>query len=120
VTEFSHDGQVVFDAHFNKGADSYRAYRFPWVGRPTDRPAIFAKHEKNGDTTVYASWNGATEVRRWAVLGGADASHLSRVAVAARTGFETRIQVKKDVRTVAVQALDAPGRVLGTSPTRRP
>jgi hypothetical protein len=120
VTEFSHSGQVVFDAHFNKGADSYRAYRFPWVGHPTDRPAIFAKREKNGDTTVYASWNGATEVRRWAVLGGPDASHLSRVAVAARTGFETRIQVKKQVRTVAVQALDASGRVLGTSPTRSP
>jgi hypothetical protein len=111
---------VIFDAHFNKGADSYRAYRFPWVGHPTDRPALAVKREKNGDTTVYASWNGATEVRRWAVLGGRDASHLRRVAVAARTGFETRIQVKQDLSTVAIQALDAAGRVLGTSPTRSP
>jgi hypothetical protein len=120
VTEFSHTGQVVFDAHFNKGADSYRAYRFPWVGHPTGRPAIFAKAEDNGDTTVYASWNGATEVRRWAVLGGPDPAHLTRVAVAARTGFETRIGLKKEAPTVAVQALDAAGRVLGTSPTRSP
>jgi hypothetical protein len=120
VTEFSRSGEVVFDAHFNKGADSYRAYRFPWVGHPTDRPALAVKREKKSEVTVYASWNGATEVRQWSVLGGPDASHLQRIAVAARNGFETQIPVKTEEQSFAVQALDASGRVLGTSPTRSP
>jgi hypothetical protein len=108
VTEFSRTGTVVFDMHFNKGADSYRAYRFPWVGRPTDRPALAVD-----SGTAYASWNGATEVRAWRLL--ADGR---RVAVAARRGFETAIPVPTKARHLSVQALDASGRVLGSSPAR--
>jgi hypothetical protein len=118
VTEFSHAGRVVFDMRFNKGADSYRTYRFPWVGHPTDRPAIAVKRKDDDRVTVWASWNGATQVRRWAVLAGPDAGHLRRVFVAPRTGFETSIDVDTKAPHLAVQALDAAGRVLGTSVMR--
>jgi arylsulfotransferase ASST len=114
VTEFSNAGEVVFDMRFNKGADSYRAYRFPWVGHPTGRPSLAAKRKKD-DVQAWASWNGATQVRSWALLAGPDAAHLSRIAVVSRNGFETPIDVHTKARRLAVEALDAAGRVLGTS-----
>jgi hypothetical protein len=52
------------------------------------------------------------------VLAGEDRSHLRPAVTVARTGFETAIAVKTEARYVAVQALDAEGRVLGTSPSR--
>ena len=64
--------------------------------------------------TVYASWNGATEVARWEVLAGASASSLAPAGSAARSGFETRIGTSGGA-FVAVRALDAAGNVLGTS-----
>ena len=48
---------------------TYRATREPWVGRPLDPPAGSAR-ASGGRTMVYASWNGATEVKSWRVLGG--------------------------------------------------
>jgi Arylsulfotransferase (ASST) len=113
-TEFDGDGRVVLDARFGKGADSYRAYRFPWTGRPSGDPAI-ATARADGRLTVYASWNGSTLTRRWQVVAGPDANRLHVVATAGRTGFETAIPVETDEPYVRVRALDADGTVLGTS-----
>ena len=41
--------------------------------------------------TVYASWNGATEVASWRVLAGSLRDALAPVASAAKDGFETAI-----------------------------
>jgi hypothetical protein len=68
---------------------------------------------------VYASWNGATEVASWRVLAGAAPDALQPVAVAPRSGFETKILVAGSGPYVAVEALDPAGRVLGTSATVR-
>ena len=44
VTEFDRAGEVVFDLRFGgNGADSYRAYRAEWTGRPADHPALSAR-----------------------------------------------------------------------------
>jgi hypothetical protein len=67
--------------------------------------------------TVFAAWNGATEVSRWAVLAGNEPSQLRTVKVAAKTGFETAITVGARMRYVAVSALDADGHHLGISAT---
>jgi hypothetical protein len=64
---------------------------------------------------VYASWNGATQVRSWRVLGGTSAGAQAAVASAAKSGFETAIPVARGYSTFRVQALDAHGRTLGTS-----
>jgi hypothetical protein len=118
VTEFTRSGSVVFDAHFGKGADSYRAFRFPWVGRPTDRPAVRVR--RDGDAvTAYASWNGATEVRSWRLVAGEAPGSLRPVATAARQGFETTLAGTSKAPDVAVEALDAAGRVLARSAVRR-
>ncbi len=64
---------------------------------------------------MYASWNGATQVASWRVLAGPGASRLTVVASAARSGFETAIAVAQGYQSFEVQALDASGRVIGTS-----
>jgi hypothetical protein len=69
-----------------------------------------------GDKTiVYASWNGATQVSSWRVLSGDRADRLSQIASASKHGFETVIKTDAQ-RYIAVQALDADGHVLSTSP----
>ena len=71
VTEFTRSGAIAFDARLPHGGQSYRAFRFPWVGRPTDRPALAVRSR-----ALYASWNGATEVASWQLLEGPSASEL--------------------------------------------
>jgi hypothetical protein len=62
------------------------------------------------------SWNGATEVAAYRVLAGRTSRRLGVVAKSAkRQGFETTATVKSAGPIVKVQALDAKGRVLGTS-----
>ena len=105
-TEFAADGSVVFDAHFGKNQDSYRAYRFEWVGHPADKPALVLKGKK-----AYVSWNGATEVKKWRLVDQADKT----LTEADKHDFETTLKLPKNAGTVAAQALDADGNVLGTS-----
>src|SRR5581483_3965221 len=112
-TEFSADGKVLLDGTFGTGDDSYRAFRFDWVGTPATEPAIAVDGQ-----TVYVSWNGATQVARWQVVGGPDAQHLAPVVTAAKGGFETAIRLPSAPPFVAVRALAADGSVLATSPPR--
>jgi hypothetical protein len=64
---------------------------------------------------VYASWNGATEVRAWRVLAGSAGGALATVGTAARSGFETEIPVAARYDHFEVQALSASGQVIGAS-----
>ena len=116
-SEFGADGRLRFDGRLEAGFDSYRAYRQAWTGRPRTAPAVAAARTGGGDrVTVHASWNGATEVSRWEVLAGARPEAVTRpVGAAARAGFETRIRVRASEPYVVARALDADGRVLGTS-----
>jgi hypothetical protein len=114
-TEFGPRGTITFDGRFGRGrVDSYRAYRFPWIGRPKYRPAIAVV----GDS-VFASWNGATEVAAWQVLGGPKRNELAPLRVVRRTGFETRIALPRKVEFVAVRALDRKNRSMARSDTLR-
>ncbi len=114
-SEFSSSGQLLYDAHMPPGDESYRAYRFPWTGTPSGAPGIAASAGKTGPVTVYASWNGATEIASWRVLAGPSAHQLNAVATAERSGFETAIATPGPEAYVQVQALSASGAVLGTS-----
>jgi hypothetical protein len=120
-SEFTRSGRVVFDASFGQGkarikgpnedADTYRAFRFVWHGRPTDRPAVAVSGRK-----LYVSWNGATEVARWQLLSGKEGGSLRPGAVVAKRGFETALPLRGvDANVVAARALDRDGRILGTS-----
>ncbi len=118
-SEFSAGGRLLFDGRLTKGKGNYRAIRERWTGRPATRPALAAERTRAGRLEVHASWNGATEVARWQVLAGTP-SRLRGVASKARDGFETTVAAKTGASHVAVRALDARGRVLGTSKAVRP
>ena len=112
MTEFTRSGAIAFDARLPHGGQSYRAFRFPWVGRPADRPALAARAP-----VLHASWNGATEVASWQLLQGASASDLRSGPRVPRTGFETLLTPAPQSRSAAVVALDRTGAPLGTSAT---
>lgn len=114
ITEFNTKGRPVFDAHFVGANSSYRAYRFVWHGSPRSRPSA-ALHVIGGKSIAYASWNGATAVTRWQVLGGSSPDKLSVVASARRAAFETAIRLPAAQTYIAVRALDGHGKALGTS-----
>ena len=107
MTEFTRAGAIVFDARLPRGGQSYRSFRFPWIARPTDKPALAVR-----GGAAYASWNGATEVASWQLTEGS-----SRTKTVTRTGFETKIDLAPQTKSVAATALDRAGRELGTSPT---
>jgi hypothetical protein len=119
-SEFDSNGKLVFNGRFPKGVTSYRAYRFPWVGQPTEGPAIAAEAGSGNEISVFASWNGATEVATWRVLAGPDPDQLRDVDTAQRSGFETKITVQTDEPYIAAQAEDSTGRVLGISSAIEP
>jgi hypothetical protein len=116
ISEFGADGSVVFDASFPGGQFSYRAFRSQWQGRAPGRPAVAAARNADGSADVYASWNGATRVAGWRILGGSSQASLAPLATVPRTGFETRTRIGRRPRYAAAAALDKRGRVLGTSP----
>ena len=118
-SEYAADGRLLFDAQLPKGGDSYRAFRFPWQGQPTDRPAIAAERSSQGRVTAYASWNGATEVATWELLSGAGTGTLRRISSAPRVDFETAITANTHDSYVAMAARDTNGKLLAMSPTIR-
>lgn len=114
ISEFDPSGELVFDGAFPSPNLSYRTVVKPWTGRPADRPRGAASR-RDGETVVQASWNGATEVARWRVLGATGPGRMTEVGERPRDGFETSIPVDGEMTRFALQALDATGRTLGTS-----
>jgi hypothetical protein len=114
LSEFGRSGKQLLDASFPTPDLSYRATREQWVGMPLDSPVGATRHQ-GGKATVYASWNGATKVVSWRVQAGTDSSRLTAVATRAKSGFETAIPVPQSYAAFKVEALDASGRVIGTS-----
>jgi hypothetical protein len=114
-TEHGPDGAVRVAGQLPSDNVSYRAYRFPWTAKPVDRPAVAATSASGNAVTVYASWNGATDVASWQVRGGAQPDRLTVVGEADRTGFETAVTVRGPIAFVAVDALDASRQSLGSS-----
>ena len=114
-SEYTQSGRQIFKAWFRSPVQSYRAYRGHWTGAPLGRPSIKVRPAGAGKITVYASWNGATNVVRWRVLAGATKTSLKRVAHAHWLSFEATIPVHTSQPYVAVQAIGANGKGLGTS-----
>ena len=114
LTEYTASGHMILDAFLPFPDISYRALVEPWVGLPLYPPAAAARRS-GGRTIVYASWNGATQVTSWRVLGGRGGSRMSAVITTPKSGFETPIPAPGNDTTFKVQALGANGQVLGTS-----
>jgi hypothetical protein len=117
-TEFAPDGTVRFDAALADGSVTYRAFRASWVGRPAEPPRVAVTRDAGG-AVAHVSWNGATEVAKWRADMGGRRSALHPVATARRTGFETIVRLGARRGYLALTALDAAGKVIGTSALHR-
>jgi hypothetical protein len=116
ISEYAPDGSLLFDAHQPFDMSFYRAFRFPWNGRPQSPPAVLAALNSTGEETiVHASWNGATDVAGWRVLAGESAAALAAQATIPATGFESSTILYRKYAYAQVQALDSVGRVLASS-----
>ncbi|EME86751.1 uncharacterized protein MYCFIDRAFT_116419, partial [Pseudocercospora fijiensis CIRAD86] len=126
MAEFSEQGELLCDAYFQPSStfgsgdvQSYRNLKFNWTAYPGDSPLLVFEGE-----VLFFSWNGATEVVTWLLLGNEYREELlqSRAVedaiVVPKMGFETRYPVLEGdgvKRFVRVVALDKEGRSLGTS-----
>ena len=73
--------------------------------RSSRRAARFATI--GAKATVYASWDGDTQVVSWRVLAGSSAKSLKAVASKAKTGFETTIPLTRRTRSTRCRRLAA-------------
>lgn len=111
IEECDEGGRIVMRAWFGydngQNMMTYRAYRYPWVGRPTTKPDVAScTAERGGNIMVYASWNGATDVQAWNVY-----SEQKLLTTAIRNGFETAILVDGLVTgdSISVEAVGGVG-----------
>ena len=88
-SEFDADGRLLLDGVLLKGDPTYRSFIGDWEGHPAEPPAVAARRRPGG-ATVYASWNGATEVASWNVLAGRSETALAKVAHGGQEGLRDR------------------------------
>lgn len=124
--EYTADGTILCDNRFStmsswgKGdVQSYRALKSPWKGEPTWPPAV--AFGDGSESSVFVSWNGATEVRSWVLQQSEKQGDVDEgwedVSSVAKKGFEMEIGFEVgDRRFLRVIALDGEGNVIGRSP----
>jgi hypothetical protein len=92
VTEVEPDGDRIFELTFAEPDVSYRAFRFPWEGVPTWPPTLAIKTESQ-TTTLFFSWNGATNVASYQIYGGKTLRPAALIGAQRKTGFETGFDI---------------------------
>lgn len=102
MKEFTAEGSVVATAKFGVAglAHSYTAFKKQWIGRPTWKP----KAKING-SSLFMSWNGATEYDHWVVLAGASPEQMTPLEMVAKQGFETNTSLEKVAKGSWVKAI---------------
>lgn len=116
LTEFLSNGTPVFHAYVDSGelgvgAENYRGFRYNWTGLPNEEPAIVSL--RNGtSTSVYVSWNGDTETKRWSFYGSGRGGKLRFLGKREKTGFETAFVVHDKVEHVRAEAVGNDGKIL--------
>ncbi|KZT20110.1 hypothetical protein NEOLEDRAFT_1245450 [Neolentinus lepideus HHB14362 ss-1] len=119
ISEYYSNGTMIYSAalggqNFSNGpVANYRAYKSTtWQGFPKAVPDVAI----NG-TTIYASWNGATEVQMWEVVVGDSSAPrtLSTAVNASRSTFETTLVIPSNAPYIQVRAYGGNARILGAS-----
>ncbi len=114
-SEYGTRGKQILNGSLPIGTNTYRAYRFPWHARPSTTPSLGVVSSGQGGLKVYMSWNGATEIASWRVLGGSSPGRLRVFDTTKFTGFETEATLHSKPTDIEVQAVGAAGKTLGTS-----
>jgi hypothetical protein len=125
ISEHSSEGDLLMSAKFTSPRfSSYRAYKFEFTGRPTIPPdivsSVWGSDEANLVTTIWVSWNGATDVASYNFY--AQASQFDKpvfIGNISKTGFESMFMASGYVDWVSAEAVDRDGNVMGTSRVQR-
>ncbi|KAK3703323.1 hypothetical protein LTR37_014535 [Vermiconidia calcicola] len=121
ISEHTSDGKLIMEAEFMLDkANTYRGYKYPWIGHPAHSPDVHAAAIDMGSnmtsTLVHVSWNGATEVAAWKLYRtNAEGNSDELIASTSRQGFETSLSYPGFATFVILEAIDANGEVLGRS-----
>ena len=92
ITEVKPDGTKALEMGFADSQVSYRAFRFPWEGFPNWMPTCILKSESI-TSTLYCSWNGATNIAYYRIYAGMDPEPTTLIGVETKTGFEMSYDV---------------------------
>ncbi|KAL0572129.1 hypothetical protein V5O48_009827 [Marasmius crinis-equi] len=124
-SEYTPDGEMLWAAQFgvDTNCSGYRVLRSNWTGLPNTKPSVELVLGKSSMLSVYASWNGATEINKWELLGASDAQGTKAVSLYNRTrsGFETTISIPTNIEKYddytyfAMRAVDKNNQPLGRS-----
>lgn len=123
ISEYDAENRLVLEAKFQSDRmSSYRAFKYPFVGNPTESPAFkvlplgYSKDELA--SAFYVSWNGATEVAAWAFYGkDTESATFKLLAKVKKHGFETSWVMPGLVKYAYAEAIDADGKAMGKSAT---
>ena len=125
LSEHNSNGTLLMHAVLRTHIDSYRAYKFKWMGQPNQPPDVYSAMFSTVDTTkvekmvtyVFVSWNGDTQVARWRLYEcDANGGQLKQLKDVPRHGFETEIKYLGGyARYVVVEALNHKGQPIGRS-----
>ena len=116
--EFSRHGKVLLEGTLGRGVQSFRTFLQQWSATPETPPALVVRRTAAG-AVAYMSWNGATAVARWRVLGVDAKGHRRTLADVPASGFETKVVLASPTPSVSVQALGMRGSLLGQSAVQR-
>ena len=91
LTEVTPAGAVARTIHLG-GDSTYSAFRLPWAGTPPTAPKLAlatVTAAAHLTTTLYMSWNGATQVDHYIIYGGPTPANLTLLDSQPRQGFES-------------------------------
>ncbi|KAJ5899300.1 hypothetical protein N7495_004044 [Penicillium taxi] len=119
MSEFAHDGTLLMEARFaSNRLDTYRAYKFPWVGRPKWPPDLVAFcYGVNGSestTAFHVSWNGATGISYWRFYSW-NGNVSTEIGTIPKKGFETTYIARGYMEWVSAEALGSEYESMGNS-----
>ena len=92
ITEVKANGDKAFELAYAAPWVSYRAFRFPWEGFPSWPPTLVTRSE-TPTTTLFYSWNGATNVAYYRIYGGKTLAPDTLIASQLKGGFENSYDI---------------------------
>ncbi|KAK4505016.1 hypothetical protein PRZ48_002979 [Zasmidium cellare] len=116
ISEHSSNGSVILAASFaNKQGSimNYRAFTFDnWNSTPANTvPAVYSYAvNSSAPTSIYTSWNGATDVSMWRYYGAQNVGeNFTSIGNTAKNGFETLWTAPEFYAWVMVEAVSGYG-----------
>ncbi|KAL9601634.1 MAG: hypothetical protein Q9179_002808, partial [Wetmoreana sp. 5 TL-2023] len=103
--EYNPAGDVIWTGQYGPDnlVQGYRGFKQEWHATPAADPSLVVKKGGDGCYIGYVSWNGATDVKAWAIEAGLEECRLDRVGEVRYKGFETSFRLAEPcARVLAV------------------